>query len=257
MVPLLLSLTAAVALRRAYPDSFEDDDFDFESGQVRIPRPMSAPASPRFTTARNGMATPSDLATLTEELQGLGTSDYMGTALSWESVRLVALSDSTRTSRGWSTDLPPPTRLNSRRRSSAAARTRTRRATSRRSCSRRARATAATAVGACRARRAGSRRPVARREGPSEEEGAARRCPSRTSSPPTPPCRTTRASSVFVVVVVVEPSLPLSLSRSLCLCLSPLPPLPPTSYPHHPQSRSSCTSFHPPALLALAKRKAV
>lgn len=67
---------------------------DFESGQVRIPRPMSAPASPRFTTARNGMATPSDLATLTEELQGLGTSDYMGTALSWESVRLVALSDS-------------------------------------------------------------------------------------------------------------------------------------------------------------------
>ncbi|GAA5898490.1 hypothetical protein JCM5296_006478 [Sporobolomyces johnsonii] len=71
-----------LALRRAYPDSFEDDDFDFNDGQVRIPRPMSAPASPRFTS---GMMTPGDIATLTEEMQGLGTSDYMGTQ-TWESL---------------------------------------------------------------------------------------------------------------------------------------------------------------------------
>lgn len=37
-----------LALRRAYPASFGDDDFDFENGNVRIPRPMSAPGSPRF-----------------------------------------------------------------------------------------------------------------------------------------------------------------------------------------------------------------
>ncbi|KAK4703669.1 glycogen synthase, partial [Phenoliferia sp. Uapishka_3] len=71
-----------LALRRAYPDSFSDDDFDFEDGNVRIPRPMSAPGSPRFLS---GMMTPGDLGTLTEEMQGLGTSDYMG-AQSWESM---------------------------------------------------------------------------------------------------------------------------------------------------------------------------
>lgn len=52
-----------LALRRAYPDSFTDDDFDFESGKVRVPRPMSAPGSPRFLS---GMMTPGDLGTLTE-----------------------------------------------------------------------------------------------------------------------------------------------------------------------------------------------
>ncbi|SCV74417.1 BQ2448_8056 [Microbotryum intermedium] len=71
-----------LALRRAYPDSFTDDDFDFESGQVRVPRPMSAPGSPRFLS---GMMTPGDLGTLTEEMQSLGTSDYMG-AQTWESM---------------------------------------------------------------------------------------------------------------------------------------------------------------------------
>lgn len=63
-----------LALRRAYPDSFADDDFDFESGNIRIPRPMSAPGSPRFVS---GLMTPGDIGTLTEEMQGLGTSDYV------------------------------------------------------------------------------------------------------------------------------------------------------------------------------------
>lgn len=52
-----------LALRRAYPDSFADDEFDFESGNVRIARPMSAPGSPRFLS---GMMTPGDIGTLTE-----------------------------------------------------------------------------------------------------------------------------------------------------------------------------------------------
>ncbi|GAA6026364.1 hypothetical protein JCM8202_001779 [Rhodotorula sphaerocarpa] len=71
-----------LALRRAYPDSFEDDDFDFADGQVRIPRPMSAPASPRW---QSGLMTPGDIGTLTEEMQSLGTSDYAGAA-TWESL---------------------------------------------------------------------------------------------------------------------------------------------------------------------------
>ena len=71
-----------LALRRAYPDSFGDEDFDFESGNIRIPRPMSAPGSPRFVS---GLMTPGDIGTLTEEMQSLGTSDYMG-AQTWESM---------------------------------------------------------------------------------------------------------------------------------------------------------------------------
>ncbi|KAK4048094.1 glycogen synthase isoform 1 [Microbotryomycetes sp. JL201] len=71
-----------LALRRAYPDSFTDDDFDFETGTIRIPRPMSAPGSPRFMS---GLMTPGDIGTLTEEMQSLGTSDYMG-AQTWESM---------------------------------------------------------------------------------------------------------------------------------------------------------------------------
>lgn len=64
-----------LALRRAYPDSFADDDFDFETGRVKVPRPLSAPGSPSL---RSGMLTPGDYATLTEEMERLGTSDFYG-----------------------------------------------------------------------------------------------------------------------------------------------------------------------------------
>jgi len=53
-----------LALRRAYPDQFEDD-FDFDDGHVKLTRPLSAPGSPRL---RSGMMTPGDLGTLTEEI---------------------------------------------------------------------------------------------------------------------------------------------------------------------------------------------
>jgi len=64
-----------LALRRAYPDAFLDDDFDF-SGMSRPP--FSVPGSPRL----RGAATPGDMGTLTEEMQALQTSDYRGTQ-SW------------------------------------------------------------------------------------------------------------------------------------------------------------------------------
>ncbi|TDL23377.1 glycogen synthase [Rickenella mellea] len=63
-----------LALRRAYPDSFTDDEDDFEFMGVERP-PFSVPGSPKF---RTGMATPGDIGTLTEEMQALGTSDYRG-----------------------------------------------------------------------------------------------------------------------------------------------------------------------------------
>lgn len=49
-----------LALRRAYPDAFSEDDFDFSAGTGRIP-PPSAPGSPRL---RSGMMTPGDIGTL-------------------------------------------------------------------------------------------------------------------------------------------------------------------------------------------------
>jgi glycogen(starch) synthase len=63
-----------LALRRAYPDSFDDDEPDF-TGIQRIGVPLSAPGSPKM---RSGLMTPGDFATLTEEMEHLGTSDYMG-----------------------------------------------------------------------------------------------------------------------------------------------------------------------------------
>lgn len=53
-----------LALRRAYPDAFdEEDDFDFSSG---VEKPLfSVPGSPKY---RNGAATPGDMGTLTEEV---------------------------------------------------------------------------------------------------------------------------------------------------------------------------------------------
>ena len=52
-----------LALRRAYPDSFADDDELEYTGLERAP--FSMPGSPRY---RTGMATPGDLGTLTEEV---------------------------------------------------------------------------------------------------------------------------------------------------------------------------------------------
>lgn len=71
-----------LALRRAYPDSFADDDeglsyFDESTGKV--PPPASIPGSPRVRT-------PGDIATLTEDMQGLGTSDYRGSAAFWQAI---------------------------------------------------------------------------------------------------------------------------------------------------------------------------
>lgn len=64
-----------LALRRAYPDSYKDSDEPDFTGVKRIGVPLSAPGSPRM---RTGMMTPGDYATLTEEMEHLGTQDYMG-----------------------------------------------------------------------------------------------------------------------------------------------------------------------------------
>ncbi|KAG8936868.1 glycogen synthase isoform 1 [Tulasnella sp. 418] len=73
-----------LALRRAYPDSFdvveEDEGFGFE-GMEKVP--FSMPGSPRF---RHGTVTPGDMGTLTEEMQGLSTADYRG-GQSWHGLR--------------------------------------------------------------------------------------------------------------------------------------------------------------------------
>ncbi|ORY31002.1 putative glycogen synthase [Naematelia encephala] len=70
-----------LALRRAYPDSFDDEEPDY-TGVQRVAPPLSAPGSPRM---RTGMMTPGDYATLTEEMEHLGTQDYMG-AKSWRGI---------------------------------------------------------------------------------------------------------------------------------------------------------------------------
>jgi glycogen(starch) synthase len=65
-----------LALRRAYPGSYEDDeepDF-FGSQEVKISRPLSEPGSPRD---RSGMMTPGDFASLQEGREGLSTEDYI------------------------------------------------------------------------------------------------------------------------------------------------------------------------------------
>ena len=68
-----------LALRRAYPDAFLDGseaDEDFTTAtQVKVPRPLSAPASPRF---RSGAMTPGDLGSMQESKQELSTDDYIG-----------------------------------------------------------------------------------------------------------------------------------------------------------------------------------
>ncbi|EUC36894.1 glycosyltransferase family 3 protein [Bipolaris victoriae FI3] len=65
-----------LALRRAYPAAYEDDeepDF-FNSQDVKISRPLSEPGSPR---ERSGMMTPGDFASLQEGREGLSTEDYI------------------------------------------------------------------------------------------------------------------------------------------------------------------------------------
>lgn len=65
-----------LALRRAYPDSFEGEaepDF-FGATEIKISRPLSEPGSPRD---RSGMMTPGDFASLQEGLEGLSTEDYI------------------------------------------------------------------------------------------------------------------------------------------------------------------------------------
>jgi glycogen(starch) synthase len=65
-----------LALRRAYPASFEgEDEDDFIPGvEQKISRPFSVPGSPRD---RSGMMTPGDFASLQEGREGLSTEDYV------------------------------------------------------------------------------------------------------------------------------------------------------------------------------------
>lgn len=74
-----------LALRRAYPSAFENNDGDdsnpfFEvGGHLKLTRPLSAPGSPRD---RAGLMTPGDLGSLGETSQGLNTDDYVTFKLS-------------------------------------------------------------------------------------------------------------------------------------------------------------------------------
>lgn len=73
-----------LALRRAYPDIFANDDFeDMTGGMGRMP--FSVPGSPRFKSGHGAM-TPGDVGTLTEEMQSLSTSDYHG-GQTWTDLR--------------------------------------------------------------------------------------------------------------------------------------------------------------------------
>lgn len=60
-----------LALHRAYPDSFSDDEnpFDEPSNHVKLTRPLSAPGSP-LDLDRSAMMTPGDLGTLSELVNG-------------------------------------------------------------------------------------------------------------------------------------------------------------------------------------------
>ncbi|KAL8933570.1 MAG: hypothetical protein Q9216_006305 [Gyalolechia sp. 2 TL-2023] len=66
-----------LALRRAYPTSF-DDEYDeadmFDTVGPKLARPLSVPGSPR---TRTGMMTPGDFASLQEGREGLSTEDYI------------------------------------------------------------------------------------------------------------------------------------------------------------------------------------
>jgi len=70
-----------LALRRAYPDRFANDNFDMNTPFEKMA--LSVPGSPRY---RAGAMTPGDLGTLTEEMQHLATTDYMGSQ-SWHAIQ--------------------------------------------------------------------------------------------------------------------------------------------------------------------------
>lgn len=79
-----------LALRRAYPDSFAEEDtiesyFDDLAPGGKVPPPLSMPGSPRLAT-NSGTRTPGEFGTLTEELQGLSTSDYRGHQNFWRAM---------------------------------------------------------------------------------------------------------------------------------------------------------------------------
>jgi glycogen(starch) synthase len=64
-----------LALRRAYPASFEGEEGDvFAGSDVKISRPFSVPGSPRD---RSGVMTPGDFGSLQEGREGLSTEDYI------------------------------------------------------------------------------------------------------------------------------------------------------------------------------------
>ena len=65
-----------LALRRAYPQSFEGEDEQpfFDGTEQKVSRPLSAPGSPRD---RAGMMTPGDFGSLQEGREGLSTEDYV------------------------------------------------------------------------------------------------------------------------------------------------------------------------------------
>ncbi|KAK0563565.1 glycogen synthase isoform 1 [Tilletia horrida] len=73
-----------LALRRAYPDSFDDDEDEsyFDESNSKIPPPLSMPGSPRLNS---GMKTPGDFGTLAEDMGALSTSDYRGNAF-WKAL---------------------------------------------------------------------------------------------------------------------------------------------------------------------------
>jgi glycogen synthase len=64
-----------LALRRAYPASFDDDEeyLDIGGTDQKISRPLSVPGSPRHS----GMMTPGDFASLQEGMEALNTADYV------------------------------------------------------------------------------------------------------------------------------------------------------------------------------------
>ncbi|KAI4154110.1 MAG: hypothetical protein LQ340_001887 [Diploschistes diacapsis] len=66
-----------LALRRAYPSSFEDtfdESYFFGADEPKLTRPLSVPGSPRD---RTGMMTPGDFASVQEGHEGLSTEDYI------------------------------------------------------------------------------------------------------------------------------------------------------------------------------------